>query len=277
MKKIFSSRWVPVLVGGVLFVGTMIGLTFVTKKMIGKNTEILDLVEKLKVAKMQQQAQAVANATNKPPETIVNSTDTDDQTDWSGGESGSVATIIDNSFKTINDISDPGELKFDNPALPPLMDALARQRDYLRNRERDLIELEVHISEQLQELHWQTNRITRSQAELDRLFENRVTFIKQQEVEQLKNLARIYESMMGPDQPDPGPAIQQYLKANQTLDPTLNAKIFHFLAPTNQARIINGLVVGEGADVPLYQEIIRSIRKTMPSPGLVPTALTPTP
>ena len=270
MKKIFSSRWVPVLVGGVLFVGTMIGLTFVTKKMIGKNTEILDLVEKLRVAKLQKE-QEDANATKKATETIVDATDTDDKTDWKDGESESVATVIDNSFKTINDISDPGELKFDNPALPPLMDALARQRDYLRNRERDLIELEAHINEQLQELHWQTNRITRSQAELDRLFENRVTFIKQQEVEQLKNLARIYESMMGPDQPDPGPAIQQYLKANQTLDPTLNAKIFHFLAPTNQARIINGLVVGEGADVPLYQEIIRSIRKTMPSPGLTPT------
>jgi len=275
MKKIFSSRWVPVLVGGVLFVGTMIGLTFVTKKMIGKNTEILDLVEKLRVAKLKKE-EAVTNATNKPPETIVDATKTDENIE-NDQEKQKLAVVIDNSFRTINDISDPGELKFDNPALPPLMDALARQRDYLRNRERDLIELETHISEQLQELHWQTNRITRSQAELDRLFENRVTFIKQQEVEQLKNLARIYESMMGPDQPDPGPAIQQYLKANQTLDPTLNAKIFHFLAPTNQARIINGLVVGEGADVPLYQEIIRSIRKTMPSPGLVPTAPTPTP
>ena len=37
------------------------------------------------------------------------------------------------------------------------------------------------------------------------------------------------------------------------------------------------LIVGEGTDVSLYQDIIRSIRKTMPSPGLVPTALTPTP
>lgn len=275
MKKIFSSRWVPVLVGGVLFVGTMIGLTFVTKKMIGKNTEILDLVEKLRVAKLKKE-EAVTNATNKPPETIVDATKTDENIE-NDQEKQKLAVVIDNSFRTINDISDPGELKFDNPALPPLMDALARQRDYLRNRERDLIELETHISEQLQELHWQTNRITRSQAELDRLFENRVTFIKQQEVEQLKNLARIYESMMRPDQPDPGLAIQQYLKANQTLDPTLNAKIFHFLAPTNQARIINGLVVGEGANLPLYQDIIQSIRKTMPSPGLVPTAPTPTP
>ena len=78
MKKIFSSRWVPVLVGGVLFVGTMIGLTFVTKKMIGKNTEILDLVEKLKVAKLKKEQQAVTNATNKPPETIVDATKTDE-------------------------------------------------------------------------------------------------------------------------------------------------------------------------------------------------------
>ena len=65
------------LVGGVLFVGTMIGLTFVTKKMIGKNTEILDLVEKLRVAKMQKE-EAVTNATNKPPETIVDATKTDE-------------------------------------------------------------------------------------------------------------------------------------------------------------------------------------------------------
>ena len=60
-----------------LFVGTMIGLTFVTKKMIGKNTEILDLVEKLRVAKMQKE-EAVTNATNKPPETIVDATKTDE-------------------------------------------------------------------------------------------------------------------------------------------------------------------------------------------------------
>ena len=263
------------LVGGVLFSGTLIGLMFVAGD-ITKNKDFEKLVMELKAAKMQQ-ALADVNATKKDPNKVTDADKTDDKEEWDDGIKQELTTVIDNSFRTINDISDPGELKFDNPALPPLMDALARQRDYLRNRERDLIELEAHISEQLQELHWQTNRITRSQAELDRLFENRVTFIKQQEVEQLKNLARIYESMMGPDQPDPGPAIQQYLKANQTLDPTLNAKIFHFLAPTNQARIINGLVVGEGADVPLYQDIIRSIRKTMPSPGLVPTAPTPTP
>ncbi len=275
MKKIFSSRWIPVLVGGVLFSGTLIGLMFVAGD-ITKNKDFEKLVMELKAAKMQQ-ALVDVNATKKDPNKVTDADKTDDKEEWDDGIKQELTTVIDNSFRTINDISDPGELKFDNPALPPLMDALARQRDYLRNRERDLIELEAHISEQLQELHWQTNRITRSQAQLDQLFENRVTFIKQQEVEQLKNLARIYESMMGPDQPDPGPAIQQYLKANQSLDPTLNAKIFHFLAPTNQARIINELVVGADADVPLYQDIIRSIRKTMPSPGLTPPAPTPTP
>jgi len=255
-----------------LFIVTMIGLTFVTVKLIGKNTEIKQLVEKLKAEKMEQ-----ARSDSTGTEEVSNLKDgavTDDKKKYDE-EKQAVATTIDNSFKTINDISDPGELNFDNPALPPLMDALAWQRNYQRNREQVLNELEAHISEQLQELHWQTNRITRSQAELDQLFENRVTFIKQQEVEQLKNLGRIYESMMGPDQPNPGPAIRAYLKANQSLDPTLNAKIFHFLAPTNQARIINELVVGEGADVPLYQDIIKSIRTTMPSPGLI--LPTPTP
>ncbi len=275
MKKIFSSRWVPVLVGGVLFIGTLIGLSFVAEKMIMDDEKIKKLVGDLKVAKMLKE-QDDPNAPDKPPETIVDATKTDDNIE-NDQEKQKLAVVIDNSFRTINDISDPGELKFDNPALPPLMDALARQRDYLRNRERDLIELEVHISEQLQELHWQTNRITRSQAELDLLFENRVTFIKQQEVEQLKNLSRIYESMMRPDQPDSSLAMRQLLKANQDLDPTLNAKIFHYLAPTNQARIISELVVGEGADVLLYQDIIRSIRKTMPSPGLILPTPTPTP
>ena len=261
------------LVGGVLFIVTMIGLTFVTGNLIGKNTEIQQLVDKLKAAKMQQTL-AGTNVTKVAAETIADAAKTDDDLE-NDAEEEQRATIIDNSFKTINDISDPGELSFDNPALPPLMDALARQRDYQRNREQVLNELEAHINEQLQELHWQTNRITRSQAELDQLFESRVTFIKQQEVEQLKNLARIYESMMGPDQPDSGPAIQAYLKANQSLDPTLNAKIFHYLAPNNQARIINELVVGDGADVMLYQDIIRSIRKTMPSPGLILPPPTP--
>ena len=273
MKKIFSSRWIPVLVGGVLFAGTLIGLMFVAKNMVAKDKEILKLVEKLKTASNQKKLDDT-NATKKDSEELPDASKTTGKEKWDDNKQ-SLTTVIDNSFKTINDISDPGELKFDNPALPPLMDALAQQRDYLRKREGDLAELEAHIDEQLQELHWQTNRITRSQSELDKLFENRVTYIKQQEVEQLRNLSRIYESMMRPDQPDSSLAMRQLLKANQNLDPTLNAKIFHYLAPTNQARIINELVVGEGADLPLYQDIIRSIRKTVPSPDPILPALTP--
>ena len=42
------------MVGGMLFIVTMIGLTFVTGNLIGKNEKIQQLVEKLKAAKMQQ-------------------------------------------------------------------------------------------------------------------------------------------------------------------------------------------------------------------------------
>ena len=151
MKKIFSSRWIPVLVGGVLFIATMIGLTFVTGNLIGKNEEIQQLVKDLEAARSEK-ARPDTNGTDEDLN-LADDAETDDKKKYDE-EKQAVATIIDNSFRTINDMSDPGELKFDNPALPPLMDALARQRDYLRNRELDLIELEAHINEQLQELHW---------------------------------------------------------------------------------------------------------------------------
>ena len=98
-----------------LFIVTMIGLTFVTVKLIGKNTEIKQLVEKLKAEKMEQ-ARSDSNGTEEDSN-LKDGAETDDKKKYDE-EKQAVATTIDNSFKTINDISDPGELKFDNPALP---------------------------------------------------------------------------------------------------------------------------------------------------------------
>ena len=47
-----------------LFIVTMIGLTFVTVKLIGKNTEIKQLVEKLKAEKIEQ-ARSDSNVTEE--------------------------------------------------------------------------------------------------------------------------------------------------------------------------------------------------------------------
>ena len=92
----------------------------------------------------------------------------------------------------------------------------------------------------------------------------------------LQNLARIYESMLSPEQPNPEASMLAALKANQEVDPKLNAKVFQFVTPANQARIMSFLVDGDAADVPLYREIITSLMKSMPAPGVKPPA-PPTP
>ena len=91
----------------------------------------------------------------------------------------------------------------------------------------------------------------------------------------LENLARIYE-MMDRDDLEYGAKMGQFLQANQQLDKTLNAKIFQYLTPTTQAKILEELVTGAAADVQLYQDIIGSLMKTMPGPGVdPPTPATP--
>ena len=269
MKKILQSRWFPLLVGVFLFLCTIVGLTIMAKNSILKDGEIKELKDKL-AAQQAQIAEVDQNATQAKQDTMMNAAESEDKVEHED-EIEKTESTIRNSFEIIHEMSAPGELQFDNRALPPLIEALERKRAYLEQRSTKLYELEAHMREQLEELHFHTNRIMRSQEELDKLLESRVTFIKEQEVAKLKNLAAIYESRMTPDQPEPGAAIRAWLKANQTVDPALNAKLFQYIAPTNQATILNELLTGEQADVPLYQDIIKSLMKTMPAPSTTQT------
>ena len=269
MKKILQSRWVPVLVGVVLFLATIVGLTIMAKNSILDDKKINELLAKLEAAEQTKQTALDENAT-AASETLAKAAETEDKVEHED-EIEETESTIRNSFEMIHEMSAPGELQFDNRALPPLIEALERKRSYLEQRSTKLYELEAHLREQLEELHFHTNRIMRSQEELDKLLESRVTFIKEQEVSKLKNLAAIYESRMTPDQPESGATIRAWLKANQTVDPALNAKLFQYIAPTNQATILNELLTGTEADVPLYQDIIKSLMKTMPAPSTTQT------
>jgi flagellar motility protein MotE (MotC chaperone) len=266
MKKLLSSRWMPVAFGVLLFVCTLAILGYFAKQMVTESTALKEQKEQIK-AEREARAKADANATQAMP-TIEDAGKTETQ-EKHEAEQVDQEQIIESSFSILHGMTDPGQLRFDNPSLPPLMTALARQRDYQLKRAGELLELEAHIQEQLQELHWHTNRITQSQAELDKLFEGRFNFFKQQEVERLQNLARIYESMDS-DDPEFGAKMGQFLQANQLLDKTLNAKIFLYLTPSIQAKILEELVTGTAANVLLYQDIIGSLMKTMPGPGVDP-------
>ena len=273
MKKLFASRWAPLMFIAVVFVASVAGLSYMAKKTVADNAELQQLKKDLAAAR-QQKAVQDANTT-KPPETVKDVVQTP-VAEKEEKEREQIDRTIDNSFAIINALAEPGELKFDNRALTALVEALTRQHRQQQAREAELFELEAHLKDQLDELHWHTNRLAKSQTQLDNLFETQYDLYRQQEVAKLQNLARIYESMLSPEQPNPEASMLAALKANQEVDPKLNAKVFQFVTPANQARIMSFLVDGDAADVPLYKDIIASLMKSMPAPGVKPPA-PPTP
>ncbi|MBT6450081.1 MAG: hypothetical protein HOK62_05110, partial [Verrucomicrobiales bacterium] len=127
------------------------------------------------------------------------------------------------------------------------------------------------ISEQLKELHFHTNHITTTRAHLDKLFEGKVIQIQQSETNKLMRLAGIYENIM--NQGDAGAReanLRNLIRATQDDDPTLNSKIFQYMAPTNQATIVSTLISGDAEDVKLYNTLIKDWRRTMPNTGSAP-------
>lgn len=275
MKKLFSSRWTPVLFGIVLMLVTAVGLGIWAKKMVTGNSQLQERLKQLQT-QAKAQAEAESNATAVKKDEKITDADQTEAKDSYEETQEETTSIIEGSFETLNNMTDPGMLRFDNPALPRLLNALTRKDQYLRQRERELMELEAHINEQLKELNWHTNRITQSQAEIDKLFESRYAFYKQQEVARLQNLARIYEGM-DKDDADYGAKISQFLQANQQIDKNLNAKIFLHLTPASQTKILEELGTGGAANAPLYQEIVKSLLKTMPGPGAAPPGAAPAP
>ena len=174
------------------------------------------------------------------------------------------------AFQTLNAVTSPGELDFTNPNIAILMSEMRNRWNYLQQREGELNELETHLGEQLQALHYHTNNITRTRNQLDQLFEGRIYLIRREEEARLQEMARIYENLLLPDQPDGPAVVRQILRANLTEDPTLNGKVFQYLAPTNQALVFRTLLSGDTSDPELYQNLIQHHRKTMKAEAIDP-------
>ena len=178
-------------------------------------------------------------------------------------------TII-SAFAVLNGNTAPGDLKFTNPKLPVLMSELNNKWSYINRREAELNELEAHLAEQLQSMHWHTNQITRNRNQLNKHFTGRINLIRKEEESRLQEMAKIYESLLAPDQPEGPAVVRQILRANLAQDLKLNAKVFRYISVTNQAVIIRTLLSGEDVDTELYQNIIQNHRKTMTVDAIKP-------
>ena len=183
--------------------------------------------------------------------------------------------IIERRFGDLNRITAAGDLEITDPGLRDLIQRLQARGKYLKQRETELEELNSHINEQLKELHFHTNHITTIRAHLDKLFEGKVIHIQQNETNKLMRLAGIYENIMNQGDAEAREAnLRNLIRATRDDDPTLNPKIFQYMAPTNQATIVSTLISGDVEDVKLYNTLIKDWRRTMPNTGSAPL-LTP--
>jgi len=270
MKKFFKSRWFVALLGCILFIATLVGLTLKSKDLL-----LQAVVEQSGVAKQAAEEKEVETAKEaKKPKSMVDTAKTEESNKHNANKPGD-DRIIERRFGDLNRITAAGDLEITDPGLRDLIQRLQARGKYLKQRETELEELNSHINEQLKELHFHTNHITTIRAHLDKLFEGKVIQIRQNETNKLMRLAGIYENIMNQGDADAREAnLRNLIRATQDDDPTLNPKIFQYMAPTNQATIVSTLISGDVEDVKLYNTLIKDWRRTMPNTGSAPL-LTP--
>jgi hypothetical protein len=270
MKKILKSRWFVALLGGILFIATLVGLTLKSKDML-----LQSAVEQSGVVKQAAKKKKVEIAKEaEKPKSMVDAAKTEESAEHEANKPKE-KIIIDRRFGDLNRVTAAGDLEITDPSLRDLIRRLQAREKYLRQREAELEELNSHINEQLKELHFHTNHITTIRAHLDKLFEGKVIQIRQNETNKLMRLARVYENIMNQGDAAAREAnLRNLIRATQIDDPTLNPKLFHYMAPTNQATIVSTLISGDDTDIKLYNTIIKDWRRTMPYSGSAPT---PTP
>ena len=266
MKKILKSRWFVALLGGILFIATLVGLTLKSKDIL-----LQSAVEQSGLAEEAAKEKKVEIAKEaEKPKTMVDTAKTEESEEYNTKQSEDDRTI-ERRFGDLNRITAAGDLEITDPGLRDLIQRLQARGEYLKQREAELEELNSHISEQLKELHFHTNHISTTRAHLDKLFEGKVIQIQQSETNKLMRLAGIYENIM--NQGDAGAReanLRNLIRATQDDDPTLNPKIFQYMAPTNQATIVSTLISGDAEDVKLYNTLIKDWRRTMPNIGSAP-------
>jgi hypothetical protein len=266
MKKILKSRWFVALLGGILFIATLVGLTLKSKDLLLQSA--VEQSNKVKQATEKKKVEIAKEA--EKPKTMVDTAKTEESEEHKTKQPEDDRTI-ERRFGDLNRITAAGDLEITDPGLRDLIQRLQARGEYLKQREAELEELNGHISEQLKELHFHTNHISTTRAHLDKLFEGKVIQIQQSETNKLMRLAGIYENIM--NQGDAGAReanLRNLIRATQDDDPTLNPKIFQYMAPTNQATIVSTLISGDAEDVKLYNTLIKDWRRTLPNTGSAP-------
>jgi hypothetical protein len=268
MKKFFKSRWFVALLGGILFIATLVGLTLKSKDVL--------LQAALESSGVTQQAEEKKKAEDKKEaeksETIENAAETPESIAHKRAKPEQDRTFT-RHFANLDRATAAGNLQMTDSSLGEIIQGLRAREKRVVKREAELEELESHITEQLKELQFHTNNIAMNRAHLDKLLEGKVNEIRKNETNKLMRLAGIYQDIMNTgDAVNLEDNLRNLLRASHIDEPTLNAKVFQFMDPTNQASLARTLLAGDAEDVQLYNTIINEWRRIMVQPISPPSA-----
>jgi hypothetical protein len=270
MKKFLKSRWFVALLGGILFIATLVGLTLKSKDML-----LQAALESSGATQRAEKEQAVEKAKeSEKPETIENVAETPESIAHKQDKPEQDRSFT-RHFANLDRATAAGNFPITDPSLGELIQGLRVREKRLIKRETELEELNSHVNEQLKELQFHTNNIAMNRAHLEKLLEGKVEEIRKNETNKLVRLAVIYQDIMNTgDALNREDNLRSLLRASQIDEPTLNAMVFQFMDPTNQASLARTLLGGDAEDVELYNNIINEWRRIMvnpdPSPSTTP-------
>ena len=136
MKKFFKSRWFVALLGGILFIGTLVGLTLKSRDLMLQ----MALTESGALEQAEEkQAKAEAEAPPKKGD-IRDSADTPESEEQENNEPQQKITIK-RHFEILDRITAAGELEMTDPSLGELVQLLHARNKYQNQREAELEEL----------------------------------------------------------------------------------------------------------------------------------------
>lgn len=155
------------------------------------------------------------------------------------------------------DTSRPGEdvfavLKRDNPDIDQLVSELKLQKENLAKREEQLNELALRLQSERAEINSVTQNLFRLQTEFDK----NVTRVREEEVANLKKLAKVYAAMA----PEGAAMVIKELPDDQAV------KVLLFMKDTESAQILESMAKTGEQDVRRVAQLSEKIRLSLPRP-----------
>jgi flagellar motility protein MotE (MotC chaperone) len=242
MKKLLTSLWGAVALGVILF-GATLGVLFLTGKTPTKSSD------------------SAADGTNATPATAEGKTEEPATNAVVETPTPAPAEEEASLFVLPANVADPGTLSFNNPEVAKLLDELREEKEALKRRREELLDLERRIAHEKAYIGSITQKFYEAKALLVQAMTTNQTVVLEKETNKLKQLAAIYTNMV----PSNAVAILDKMAVDDI------ARILEYMKEREKAAILENFVTNDLTKTSRKAtEISERLRKLTLAPKLPP-------